>query len=102
MNLFDQHLEDIVDKTWNNARRCRTWEDHVMNATLGLGGEAGEIVDLTKKMFYHSEKDRYDELINEIGDLCYYLAKLLQLHGITIEECLEANRVKLIKRYELE
>lgn len=70
-----------------------------MNAALGLGGEAGEIVDLHKKMFYHTEKDRHNDLVNEFGDLFFYAAKLMELHGITLEECLAANREKLIDRH---
>lgn len=98
-NPLDRHLHEVVNVSWNYAKRIETWQDHVMNAVLGLGGEAGEIVDLHKKLFYHTEKDRRDELINELGDLCFYLAKVMELHGITLEECLEANMVKLQARH---
>lgn len=102
VNPLDTHLEEVVNVTWNYARRCETWQDHVMNAALGLGGEAGEVVDVHKKWFFHKDKNRHDELINEIGDLYYYLAKLQELHGITMEECLAANRAKLFERYEID
>lgn len=100
MNELEQHLHSVVNVSWNYARRCLTWEDHVQNAVMGLGGEAGEIVDLHKKLLYHTEKDRRDELVNEIGDLCFYLVKLMELHGITLEECLEANKIKLMARHK--
>lgn len=102
MNALEKHLEEVIDLTWNHAKKCKTWDDHVTNAVLGLGGEAGEIVDLHKKMFFHKDKDRHNELVNELGDLFYYLAKLLQLHGITMEECLAANKSKLFERYEID
>lgn len=101
VNPLDDHLENVVNITWNHAGHCETWEDHVMNAVLGLGGEAGEIVDVHKKWFYHKAQDRHEELVNEIGDLYYYLAKLQELHGITTEECLAANKAKLFARYEV-
>jgi len=98
-NPLEQHLEEVVNVSWNYAGRIEDWKDHVSNAVLGLGGEAGEIVDLHKKIFYHTEKDRHDDLINEFGDLFFYAAKLMELHGITLEECLAANRAKLIDRH---
>ena len=100
MNPLEIHLRDVINVSWNYAGRIETWQDHVMNATLGLAGEAGEVADLTKKMFYHTDKDRYDELVNELGDVCIYLAKVMELHGITLEECLEANKIKLQDRHK--
>lgn len=99
-NPLEQHLAEVVNVSWNYAGRIEGWQDHVMNACLGLGGEAGEIVDLHKKMFYHTEKDRHQDLINEFGDLFFYASKLMELHGITLEECLAANREKLIDRHK--
>lgn len=98
-NPLDWHLDEVVNKSWNFSGRIEGWQDNVMNAVLGLGGEAGEIVDLHKKMFFHTEKDRHDELVNEFGDLFFYAAKLMELHGITLEECLAANKEKLIGRH---
>ena len=99
VNPFEKHLAEIINVTWNGAGRCETWQDHIVNATLGLAGEAGEVADVTKKLLFHSEADRHDELVEELGDVCYYLAKTMELYGITLEECLEANKIKLQKRY---
>lgn len=99
MNPLEKHLKDVVNKCWNYAGKAKSWQDEVMNAVLGLAGEAGEVADLHKKMFYHSEKDRTLELINELGDVCYYLVKVMDLHGITLEQVLAANKEKLMARY---
>lgn len=101
-NPLEKHLDEVVDRTWNYAKRLESWQDHVLNAVAGLAGEAGEVLDEHKKLFFHTEKDRTENIVNEIGDLCYYLAKTLQLHGLTLEECLEANRKKLFKRHGIE
>ncbi len=100
-NPLEAHVAEVVDKTWNAAGRCKTWEDHVTNAYVGLVAEAGEVADVHKKMFYHKPKDRTEELVAEIGDVCFYLGKLLQLHGLTLEECLANNKAKLFERYEI-
>jgi len=102
VNLLEEHLHSVVNKCWNYAKRLTSWDEHVANAVMGLGGEVGEIVDLHKKFFYHTEKP-YEEfrqkLVHELGDLNFYQAKLMELHGITLEEVLEANRAKLESRH---
>ena len=98
-NPLEQHLAEVVDLTWNIAGRCETWDDHVHNAVEGLASEAGEVLDAHKKLFWHKPKDRREEIIEEIGDTCYYLAKLLQLHGLSLEECLANNKAKLFERH---
>ncbi len=98
--IINDHLEDVVNVTWNYAGRIESKRDEIMNAVLGLGGEAGEVVDLHKKLFFHkAEIDRRDELVGEIGDVFYYLIKLMDLHEIGLEEALESNRAKLMKRH---
>lgn len=100
MNPLQQHLEDVVLKTWNFAGRAKNKRDEITNALLGLGGEVGEVEDLHKKMWFHSKKDgRMEELVAELGDVCYYLVILMHLHDISLEECLENNKAKLMARY---
>lgn len=96
----EEHLEQVINKSWNFAGRLETERDHILNAVLGLAGEAGEVADLHKKMFYHTEKDgRKEELLNELGDVAFYLIKLLDLNGWTLEDAMEVNRAKLMKRH---
>lgn len=99
-NPLEQHLTEVIEPTWNFAGRLRDWQDHVLNAAVGFASEAGETLDIHKKMFYHTEGVDYSQkLIHELGDCCYYLTKLLQLHGLTLEEVLAANKEKLESRH---
>lgn len=101
-NPLDAHLEAVVNPCWNFAKRLTTWEDHVSNAVVGLAAEAGEVLDVHKKMFYHTPKPYkvfQDQIKQEMGDVCFYLAKLLELHGLTLEEVLAANAEKLQSRH---
>lgn len=100
-NPIKEHLENVVNPTWNYAERCRDEQDEVMNAALGLVAEAGEVVDIIKKTFYHKPKNRREDLLLELGDVLYYYAKFIDLYGFTLEEILEANKVKLFERYEI-
>lgn len=64
-----------------------------------LAGEVGEIWDALKKhLFYGKEIDRTN-LVEELGDLEWYLEGLRQTAGITREETLDGNIAKLSKRY---
>lgn len=101
-DLLAKHCRDVVDKTWNFSGKVKTYEDDVLNAVLGLGGEAGEVVDLHKKMFYHTEKaGRRLELFEELGDVFYYLAKILDLYDFDLQEILDHNKEKLFKRHNI-
>lgn len=95
------HVRDVVDKTWNFSGRVKDHKDDLINAVLGLGGESGEVIDIVKKTLYHKEKNRREELLLELGDVCYYLAKIMDIYGFTLDEVLEANKKKLFERYEI-
>ena len=98
-NPLEAHLHEVVNVTWNYAGRLEGWKDHVLNAVMGLAGEAAEVLDEHKKLLFHAEKDRSEEIKLELGDVCYYLGKTLDLHGLTLEEVLEANKKKLFERH---
>lgn len=100
-DMMYTHLDEVVNRTWNKWGRAKNFEDHVTNAIFGLGGEAGEVLDLHKKSFFHAPKDRREELKLELGDVVYYWLKLVDLYGFTIEEILAANKAKLFDRHDI-
>jgi len=103
MDPLAKHYKNVVSRTWNFSGRVETPKDDIMNAVLGFGGEAGEVVDIHKKMLYHNPKDRYiEDLKLELGDVCYYMSKILNIYGWTLEEILEANKEKLFERHGIE
>lgn len=99
-DLLNRHLTEVINKSWNFAGRCKTLEDEITNCVMGLAGEAGEVTDLHKKMFFHTPKEGYrDKLRHELGDIYFYLLKLQDLYGFTTEEIIQANREKLESRH---
>jgi NTP pyrophosphatase (non-canonical NTP hydrolase) len=100
--IFERHLTEVIDKTWNYAGRCVTSNDHLSNAVFGMSGEAGEVADQVKKMLYHTEKPyefHREKLVSELGDVLFYMIKFMQLTGITVEEALQDNARKLASRH---
>lgn len=66
---------------------------------IGVCGEAGELLDGIKKhTIYNKEIDR-NNIIEELGDLEFYMEGIRQNLNITREETLEANIKKLEVRY---
>ena len=74
-------------------------EADLWHAVSGISGEAGELLDAVKKhVIYKREIDR-DNVIEELGDLEFYMEQLRQRLSITREEVLAGNIAKLTKRY---
>lgn len=72
-------------RTW--ADEGQTHQQQVMHAALGLGGEAGELLDLLKKHFFKPGRTATAEAVmDELSDVMYYVAILSHLWGFTFED----------------
>ena len=73
---------------------------HLMHMAIGISGEAGELLDAIKrKVIYRKDLDM-ENVLEELGDLEFYLEGIRQGVGVTREQCLEANIEKLGERYK--
>ncbi len=73
---------------------------HLQHMGIGICGEAGELIDAIKKnTIYQKPLDRAN-VIEELGDLEFYMEGVRQALEITREECITGNITKLSKRYE--
>ena len=86
----------LVEKT---RRSDLSIEEQMKNASMGLTGEAGEVVDIIKKYAYQGHELEIEELIDELGDVIYYLCWLCILLQIDFSEICFNNMNKLTKRY---
>lgn len=69
------------------------------NAQLGLCGESGEVADLIKKWRYQDHAIDYGVLVEELGDILFYLVMACRAVGSSLQAVMLANQVKLNKRY---
>ena len=82
------------------AAEMTAGDAHLMHMAIGVAGEAGELLDAVKKaVIYRKPLDR-ENVIEELGDLEFYMEGLRQGLGISRDECITANIAKLSKRYE--
>lgn len=66
---------------------------------IGIAGEVGEVADCIKKFtIYNKPLDR-NNLIEELGDIEFYLAGIRQLFNISRTQTLRSNIEKLKIRY---
>lgn len=78
---------------------------------LGIAGESGELVDIIKKIVRMGPPDKLSaedhaalaglnaKLIDELGDVFWYLAQLMRVYNFDLQSVLRQNMVKLQDRY---
>jgi len=67
--------------------------------TMGLVSEVGEIADLRKR-FERGTLYDYEAMALEIGDVLWYLTRLADIHGYTMEQIRDLNAAKLRARQQ--
>ena len=72
---------------------------HMVHMLLGVSGEVGELVDALKKRIIYGKPLDITNIIEELGDIEFYLEGIRQGLGISRIETLIANLEKLGKRY---
>lgn len=101
-------MKNYIEET-RKTRRKFTKEDiakltsddmDLIHAGLGLPGEVGEMIDALKKyLMYGQELDRKN-VAEEAGDICWFLAIILDEIGVDFEAIMKANIAKLQARYK--
>ena len=71
-------------------------------AVSGLAGETGEVADLWKKLKFHGKElnqEMFDKMLDELGDVYWYLAQASTALGVSMDEIINKNIAKLEKRH---
>jgi NTP pyrophosphatase (non-canonical NTP hydrolase) len=66
---------------------------------LGIAGESGEVVDIIKKVLYHQHDLDTARISEELGDLLWYITRLADALGLSLDDIMQTNVAKLHKRY---
>lgn len=91
--LAGRTLIDGPDATYSGEEIMLVWN------ALGLTGEAGEVADLIKKGVFHRHDINREVLVDELGDVLWYLAALCTRLGYPLGLVMARNISKLEKRY---
>lgn len=76
-----------------------TRNEQLRNAAYGLNGEAGEVINLLKKHEFQGHPLSKERMIDELGDLLWYIALACDSMNMQIEDAMRYNVDKLRKRY---
>lgn len=71
----------------------------VLEGLMGLNGEAGEAIDLMKKVQFQGHEFDREHMAKELGDIAWYLAVSADAIGYDLESILQMNVDKLRTRY---
>jgi NTP pyrophosphatase (non-canonical NTP hydrolase) len=85
----------LAQRTVNHDLSAR---DRLLTAVLGLG-EAGEVQGVVKKWLGHGHPMDRDKIIDELGDVLWYIQENAAILGVSLEEVAARNIAKLRKRY---
>lgn len=88
------NYENMLRRLQENPKLLKL--DH---GALGLGGEAGEVIDVVKKIVVMGKPEDIDKLKKELGDVIFYMAVLIDAIDSSFEEIMQINADKLAARF---
>jgi NTP pyrophosphatase (non-canonical NTP hydrolase) len=82
----------------------------ILHGCVGCATEAGELLDIAKKIWVYGQtlntphkedgKSNGHHLIEELGDLLFYMQHVMNVCNISWENVIDHNVAKLSKRYK--
>jgi len=96
---FKEMVADLIKPGADIVNSLTVEKANIWHLATGVSGEAGELLDAIKKhVIYNKPLDR-ENIVEELGDLMFYMEGLMQALNISGEECISANIEKLGVRY---
>ena len=93
------NIKEYQEKALRTINVRLTKKEQLSNLCMGLAGESGEVVDYIKKCMYHNHKLYKQKVIEELGDLMWYLTNIATFLQIPMDIILNENIKKLEERY---
>jgi len=91
----------FVDKLIKNYPETPEGNDlRLLHAALGIAGEAGELCDAIKRHVIYEKKLDVDNVVEELGDLLFYMQDLMNQLQVSGSVIVAANYYKLRERYK--
>jgi NTP pyrophosphatase (non-canonical NTP hydrolase) len=71
----------------------------LVNFSMGLSGESGEVTDHIKKVAFQGHSLDVEKVAKELGDVLWYVARTADTIGYDLDTIATMNIEKLRKRY---
>lgn len=79
-----------------------TNDNLLLQGVMGMNGEAGEAIDIVKKITFHGhpfDEESKAHLAKELGDVLWYIATSARAIGYDLSDIMQMNIDKLSARY---
>ena len=93
-SLFENYTD------WVEAKILTEGHERLVENTLGLVGEAGEVAEKIKKLIRDSSRFTAEDIAKELGDVVFYVTALGSIYGFTLTEVIDLNIAKLDGRQQ--
>ena len=91
--------EDLHDlgyyNKWVEDKILTEGHERLVENTLGLVGEAGEVAEKIKKLIRDSTRFTEEDIAKELGDVIFYATALGNIYGHSLVEIIKLNMCKL-------
>ena len=96
LSAVDQDKDPLKTYSdWVETKILTSSDERLVENTLGLVGEAGEVAEKVKKLIRDKSRFTKDDIIKELGDVIFYVTALANYYGSDLQEVIEKNVVKL-------
>ena len=96
---YQMQFSEYQELAQNTAGFNGRSEERLVCAVLALCGEAGELANHVKKGIWHGHGVDEGYVLEECGDLIWYLAEVCASMGLKLDDVAEFNIDKLRQRY---
>lgn len=103
MSIEHQHKDMVAKLVKPGTQILQTMsaqQAHLVHMAMGIAGEAGELLDAIKKSAIYGKQLDMDNVMEELGDLEFYMEGLRRALLIKRDQTLKHNYLKLGNRYE--
>ena len=99
MTDYEKMVHDLAKSGEDIVAELTPAQAHLLHMAVGIAGEAGELLDAIKKNVIYNRDLDLENVIEELGDLEFYMEGLRQGANVTRDETLNHNFNKLYTRY---
>lgn len=96
---YDEFVESLSKPGHYICSELFPEDAHRIHMAMGIAGEAGELLDAIKKATIYRKPYDKDNVLEECGDVLFYVQGMLNSFGFTLQEAINANIEKLSFRY---
>ena len=90
-------MDWATNQDWTKTTAVNPEEKEQEYIMHGLASQVGELLGKYKKEI-RGDEEKFTDKLDELGDVCWYLARLMDHYDLTHQEVLHRNFVKLTDR----